>query len=312
MSELYTPDRSNAKGFAFPLRIREDQLNYSAYNQVRWEAKFGAYEFGSEIAALSADRVAALGYSQALTCGAGDAVGNAVRISGNDTVTKALATTAANGKVFAFIAHKGPLGAASVAGATTCYVVHFAFASGLSGGTAGGACYLQNDGSFGAAPGTVSKIVGEFISATEALLYADAVTAASGVSSSLHLETSAAAAFDIKAIEELVTLTGVTTPTAANHLLQYRKIIGVAFNVQTLIPNARTFKLGVTGDLALFAAAGTSGALGTKGHMWQVGLDEFLQTEADAPIVITASNADAAGGKIRVTTFYKEITPPQS
>lgn len=243
-------------------------------------------------------------FMQVYACAVGVAVGDPVYASGSVTVAKALATTAPSARVIGFVAYKPTT--------TTCVVRSAYLAAGAFSGF-GVPVYLTDAGGIDDAAGTVIKVLGTAISTTAAIVWADPRSAQEdGPTSELDIYTANSAAFKIKAIEELVTLTGATTPTAANHLLQYRKIIGVAYNVQTLIPNARTFKLGVTGDLALFAAAGTSGALGTKGHMWQVGLDEFLQTEADAPIVITASNADAAGGKIRVTTFYKEITPPQS
>lgn len=121
--------------------------------------------------------VALASYGVSYTCGVGDAVGDPVRISGNNTVTLALGTTAANAKVIGFIAHKGPRGAASVAGSTSCVVVHYYYKSGLSGLTAGNPVYLSNTGTISASAGTSAKILGEAISTTEAILYADGVNA---------------------------------------------------------------------------------------------------------------------------------------
>lgn len=127
--------------------------------------------------ALIKGNVSIPAYGIQLTCGASDAVGDPVRISGNNTVTKALATTEANARVLGFIRHKGTLGSASSSGASTCYISHFYYKSGLSGLTAGNVVYLSDTGTVSASAGTFAKVVGIAISTTEALLMADSILA---------------------------------------------------------------------------------------------------------------------------------------
>lgn len=122
-----------------------------------------------EILALIKGSVASKGYRQTYTCGTGDAVGEPVRISGNNTVTQALATTAANAKVVGFVRSKPTT--------TTCHISHYLYVSGLSGLTAGSPVYLTDAGSYSASAGTVAKVVGVASSTTEALLVADGLWA---------------------------------------------------------------------------------------------------------------------------------------
>ena len=130
-----------------------------------------------EILALVQGRIASRLRGQSFTCAAGDAVGDPVYLSAASTVGKGDATTAAKSRIIGFIRHKGPLGAASVPAATTCYVENFLFKSGLTGGTSAQPVYLTDAGGFGASAGTVKKIMGMFVSATTALLCADEWTA---------------------------------------------------------------------------------------------------------------------------------------
>lgn len=106
---------------------------------------------------------------QAYTCASGDAVDDAVQLTGSLTVAKALGTV--NAPVIGFIRHKGPLEAASVASSTTCYLIPFLKKTGLTGGAAGAPCYLSDSGGFGADPGSVRIRVGTFISSSVALLF---------------------------------------------------------------------------------------------------------------------------------------------
>jgi len=177
MSADYTAAKANALAKAFALRTRSDMFNYSAFNPIRWDGKYGVYPIENEIASLVADALATKGYSQSYTCLAGLAVGEPVRISANNTVVLALATTAANAKVVGFVDHKGSLGATSDGAALTCYITHYLYKSGLSGLTAGNPVYLTDAGGYSATAGTVAKVVGIAISTTEAVLCADPTAA---------------------------------------------------------------------------------------------------------------------------------------
>lgn len=165
----------------------DDPIVYTSTNGKRVDSKYFLKPIQDEVLARIKGAVALGSYGVSYTCGAGDAVGDPVRISGNNTVTLALGTTAANAKVFGFISHKGPRGAASVAGSTSCVVVHYYYKSGLSGLTAGNPVYLSNTGTISATAGTSAKVLGEAISTTEAILYADGVNAL--YASSLFLDS---------------------------------------------------------------------------------------------------------------------------
>lgn len=176
----YTPAVANALEDARAIRVVTDPLAYSSYSSKRWDAKYGAQEIVNEQLALIEGKLARAQYGRQFTCGSGDAVGDPVRLSGNNTVTKALATTTAGAQVIGFIRHKGSLYSASVSNGTTCYLVHYLYVSGLSGGTARGTCYLTDAGGFSATAGTIPKPVGQFLSTTEAWVCSDALRAALG------------------------------------------------------------------------------------------------------------------------------------
>ena len=169
----YTPAAASASGDAYAGRIMTDPEVLSSYATTVLSAKYRGQEWDNEILGLLARQVSSAAYCQAYTCGAGDAVGDPVRISGNNTVTKALATTEANSKAIGIIRHKGALGVASDPSALTCYIAHYAVVTGLSGGTAGNAVYLSDTGTFAAAAGTVTRVMGTWLSTTEALINID-------------------------------------------------------------------------------------------------------------------------------------------
>jgi hypothetical protein len=144
----------------------EDPIDYTAHINNTVTAKYIGKPLLQELYALLNSRLQGTTWCRSFTCQAADAIGDPVKIVTNDEVTKALATTVANAKVIGFIRHKGALGAASVPASTTCWLDHFRYATGLSGGTAGNPIYLSDTGTFAAAAGTVKKIVGVFLSAT--------------------------------------------------------------------------------------------------------------------------------------------------
>jgi hypothetical protein len=169
----YTPAASGASGDAYAGRIMSDDLSFTSYDTKVVSAKYRGQEWDNEILALLARQVAMPGYGKQWTCGATDAVGDPVRISANDTVTKALATNEANSRVIGIIRHKGVLGAASSSTAETCYLAHYCVVTSLSGGTAGNPVYLSNTGTYSASAGTFSRVVGRWINTTDVLIGID-------------------------------------------------------------------------------------------------------------------------------------------
>ena len=168
MATTYTPAAGDADEDAHAGQAFDDPIVYTAANNKRVDSKYFLKPVQDEVLGLIKGRVASQAYRITWTCGSGDAVGSPVRISGNDTVTTALATTAANSKVIGFIRYKPT--------ATTCYIDHFRVATGLSGLTAGNDVFLTDAGSFSASAGTYRKVLGLADSTTSAVLFATSFT----------------------------------------------------------------------------------------------------------------------------------------
>lgn len=151
-------------------RICVDPVDFSieGYNTLRWDVFYGRFPAFNEILGLIAGRVSSVAYLQTFNCLAGLNVGDPVYISGNNTVSKADATASPNNRVIGLVRYKPT--------STTCYIEHYQYKSGLTG-VAGNPVYLTDAGGFGSAPGTTTRIVGTFISATEALVKADSLSA---------------------------------------------------------------------------------------------------------------------------------------
>lgn len=175
--EDFIPSADEADGLAMTLPMATEE-DFDEPSDTYATAKFVYKPMADNVLALTRDAVASFGYGKQYVCLTGLNVGDPVRISADNTVVKALATTAANAKVIGFVSHKGPLGAASVGAALVCRIIHFYYKSGLSGLTAGSPVYLTDAGGYSAAPGTSTKSVGIAISETEANLYATAESSA--------------------------------------------------------------------------------------------------------------------------------------
>ena len=147
--------------------VDPDDFSVEGYNTLRWDVLYGRYPAFNEILGLIAGRVSSVSYLQAFNCLAGLNVGDSSYISGNNTVSKADATNDIKKRVCGWIRYKPT--------PTTCYIEHYQYKSGLAG-TAGNPVYLQDDGSLGPTPGTKSKVLGTYISTSEAMVHADFVT----------------------------------------------------------------------------------------------------------------------------------------
>ena len=170
----YTGDPASANLDAQPLRALTAASTIAAYRATNWDAAFYGIEVFNNALSLSKGRLGHVSYGgQAYTCGAGDAVGDPVRLSANGTVTKALASSEAGTRVIGFIRHKGALGAASDGTATTCYVYKFSEIETLSGTAFGQPLFLSDAGAVATSPGTYLKVIGMAYSATVGMLYAN-------------------------------------------------------------------------------------------------------------------------------------------
>ena len=167
----YTPSAASATGdvFAAAAPVQADNQNWLAHDPGRWDAKYGSYPALSEICGLIAGKIALPSLQRIFNCLPGLAVGQPVSISADNTVALALGDTAPHAAVIGFVAYKPT--------AVTCLLVFMEYVSGLSGLTAGGPVYLADDGSISAVAGSVTRIMGTAISTTEAILYANPLSA---------------------------------------------------------------------------------------------------------------------------------------
>lgn len=164
----FTPTAVDANALAYIIRAAQQEA-LDAHNSRYASADYIYKPIVDELLALIYGALASKDYLQAYTCDATDAVGDAVQLVDALTVKKGLASRDA--PVIGFIQFKGTPGAASVSNSTTCYLHSFVRKTGLSGGTPGAPCYLQDDGSFGPSVGSIKIKMGIFTSATVALLF---------------------------------------------------------------------------------------------------------------------------------------------
>ncbi len=171
MAYTITPAASSALEDAFVIRVLSDDHNNN-YDPAICSAKYFGAPTWNELLGLLAGRVASKAYQKTWTCLAALAVGDAVYISANNTLTKADATTDAKARVIGFVRYKPTT--------TTCFLDHFVQKTGLSGGTADGIVYLTDAGGFGAAAGTKLKPLGVWLNTTDALCWASPESALIG------------------------------------------------------------------------------------------------------------------------------------
>jgi len=167
--QSYQPLASDAKGLASP-RSPSRASRWTRPTRAIPRRTGTTNPSWTKILANVQGALAEADFLQAYTCASGDAVDDAVQLTGNLTVAKALGTV--NAPILGFIRHKGTLGAASSGSSTTAYLVPFLKKTGLSGGTAGGPVDITNAGGYSSTPGTNVVRVGTWISATVAILFA--------------------------------------------------------------------------------------------------------------------------------------------
>jgi hypothetical protein len=113
-------------------------------------------------------------------------------------------------------------------------------------------------------------------------------------------------------IDENVTLANAAfTDSTANLLPANCFVMGIVFRVATLLPNGRTWKAGTSVTDDLFVPLGASGALATAKSTLDTAagpLSPFANGAA-GKVRLTPSNADAAGGVIKVVTRYFTLAP---
>lgn len=121
---------------------------------------------------------------------------------------------------------------------------------------------------------------------------------------------SGAAGVNFLSVEENVTLANAAFTDSSTSLLPANSfILGIVFKVSTALPNGRTWQAGIVGSTDLFVPAGASGAVNTAKSTLDTAagpLNPFANGAAGT-IRLTPSNADAAGGIIRVVTRYMTL-----
>ena len=173
----YYPNWSAAKGIGLYSGFSgmdPGAVAYGTPNPVRVDMKFVVNADENEIQGLLQGSVAPKEHGVLFNCGSGDAVGNPAYFVSSDTVASANSLTQAGANVIGFITAKPT--------PTTCYIHNFFNVTNLTGGVAGQSVYLKDDGTLGATPGTVSKIVGQYYDVASARLFAVPIPALSGFS----------------------------------------------------------------------------------------------------------------------------------
>jgi hypothetical protein len=165
MSETYTPVYTDATRDAYAGKSGQDPRAYTTDVARRVDFKYTLNPLYNETLNLIRGSVADGTYRKTWTCLAGLNVGDPVYVSATDTVSLALATTAATSRVIGFVRYKPTT--------TTCYIDHFILKTGLSGLTAGSPVYLSDAGGFAATAGTISKVLGIATDTDEAVVEAD-------------------------------------------------------------------------------------------------------------------------------------------
>ncbi len=164
----YTPNIGSAQGDAFTGRLVEGP-DPGAYRPGYLDAPYLPYELQNELLGDWGAQVGMIQYRQLFTCGSGDYVGCAVRLIDSNTVSIALGDDEGHIQCIGFIRNKPS--------PTTCYICHYYFITGLSGGTYGTPIFLADDGSYSITPGTYAKMVGIFLSATTGYLNISPISA---------------------------------------------------------------------------------------------------------------------------------------
>lgn len=120
---------------------------------------------------------------------------------------------------------------------------------------------------------------------------------------------------DKQQVSELMTIgTGATTDSSANLLPADADILGVAYRVTVQPPGTSSFKLGDASADDKFADAGTSSTANVVGSSLTkaVAQGQFAQAAA-AKIRFTPNTPPSDNtGRVRVTVWYRTITPPTS
>jgi hypothetical protein len=165
MSETYTPVYTDATRDAYAGKSGQDPRAYTTDVARRVDFKYTLNPLYNETLNLIRGSVADGTYRKTWTCLAGLNVGDPVYVSATDTVSLALATTAATSRVVGFVRYKPTT--------TSCYLDHFILKTGLSGLTAGNPVYLSDAGGFAATAGTISKVLGIATDTDEAIVEAD-------------------------------------------------------------------------------------------------------------------------------------------
>lgn len=178
----YAPALAMGDQQSFIGALAQDEIPPAAANPVLHNAYRQAV-VENQIIKLWQAALASAQYQQTFACASGLAVGNPAYLSGVDTVAIALATSQAASQVVGFVASKPTT--------ITCKLVHLFYVSGLSGLTAGAPVFLSDTGTVDAAPGTYRAKIGVAISTTEALLFANPLSAAgnAGLSGNIQLSS---------------------------------------------------------------------------------------------------------------------------
>lgn len=115
------------------------------------------------------------------------------------------------------------------------------------------------------------------------------------------------AGFKIKSLTELTTIAASATTTTAIQMPAGAIVLGVAVNVNTIIPTAATFTVGDAGSAARFNTAAVTVAAASTDRGTKAGA--YYNATAAGILITPNLTPGAATGKVQVTIYYIEITP---
>lgn len=126
---------------------------------------------------------------------------------------------------------------------------------------------------------------------------------------SFDLNGASGEVLQIKQLSELVTIAAAASSETVMDIPAGVIVLAVPVRVTTVIPTATTFDVGSGADADRFAASVAVAANTTSPGT----LAGAYYNATATPVTITPSVAPAAAtGRVRVTIFYIEVTPPTS
>jgi hypothetical protein len=117
-------------------------------------------------------------------------------------------------------------------------------------------------------------------------------------------------AFQVKALTELTTIAAAATTTTTIQLPAGALILAVPVRVTVALPVTTNFTVGDSGSATRFSTAAVSKAINSTDKGTKAGV--YYNASATGVLITPDSTPSDATGRVRVTIYYIEVTPPTS